>query len=156
MKLYSALPFTKGRNHYEQIAFQYSHHIIYADVRVEHKSEYINAEPGVFPNYDFVRQLKKDLEKDFGSIFKYATHENSILNAIYTQLLDSDEFDKEELINFIKSITNNKQKNILLWKGERDMIDMCELVKKYFYDSYMKGSNSIKVVLPAVIKICSL
>lgn len=151
----SALPFTKGRHPYEQIAFQYSHHIIYADGRVEHKSEYINAEPGVFPNYDFVRQLKKDLEKDFGSIFKYATHENSILNAIYTQLLDSDEFDKEELINFIKSITNNKQKNILLWKGERDMIDMCELVKKYFYDSYMKGSNSIKVVLPAVIKICS-
>ena len=151
----SALPFTKGRHPYEQIAFQYSHHIIYADGRVEHKSEYINAEPGVFPNYDFVRQLKKDLEKDFGSIFKYATHENSILNAIYTQLLDSDEYDKEELINFIKSITNNKQKNILLWKGERDMIDMCELVKKYFYDSYMKGSNSIKVVLPAVIKICS-
>ena len=151
----SALPFTKGRHPYEQIAFQYSHHIIYADGRVEHKSEYINAEPGVFPNYDFVRQLKKDLEKDFGSIFKYATHENSILNAIYTQLLDSDEYDKEELINFIKSITNNKQKNILLWKGERDMIDMCELVKKYFYDAYMKGSNSIKVVLPAVIKICS-
>ena len=77
------------------------------------------------------------------------------MNAIYTQLLDCDEYDKQELIDFIKSITNNKQKNTLLWKGERDMIDMCDLVKKYFYDSYMKGSNSIKVVLPAVIKISS-
>ncbi len=150
----SALPFTKGRHPYEQIAFQYSHHIIYSDGKIEHKSEYINAEPGKFPNYDFVRSLKNDLEFDNGSVFKYATHENSILNAIYDQLIDSDEIDKNELMDFIQSVTNKKENNKLIWRGERDMIDMCDLVKKYFYDSYMKGSNSIKVVLPAVIKIC--
>ena len=150
----SALPFTKGRHPYEQIAFQYSHHIIYSDGKIEHKSEYINAEPGKFPNYDFVRSLKKDLEFDNGSVFKYATHENSILNAIYDQLIDSDEKDKNELMDFIQSVTNKKENNKLIWRGERDMIDMCDLVKKYFYDSYMKGSNSIKVVLSAVIKIC--
>ena len=150
----SALPFTKGRHPYEQIAFQYSHHIIYSDGKIEHKSEYINAEPGKFPNYDFVRSLKKDLEFDNGSVFKYATHENSILNAIYDQLIESDEKDKNELMDFIQSVTNKKENNKLIWRGERDMIDMCDLVKKYFYDSYMKGSNSIKVVLPAVIKIC--
>ena len=150
----SALPFTKGRHPYEQIAFQYSHHIIYSDGKIEHKSEYINAEPGKFPNFDFVRSLKKDLEFDNGSVFKYATHENSILNAIYDQLIDSDETDKNELMDFIQSVTNKKENNKLIWRGERDMIDMCDLVKKYFYDSYMKGSNSIKVVLPAVIKIC--
>jgi len=150
----SALPFTKGRHPYEQIAFQYSHHIIYSDGKIEHKSEYINAEPGKFPNYDFVRSLKNDLEFDNGSVFKYATHENSILNAIYDQLIDSDETDKNELMDFIQSVTNKKENNKLIWRGERDMIDMCDLVKKYFYDSYMKGSNSIKVVLPAVIKIC--
>ena len=150
----SALPFTKGRHPYEQIAFQYSHHIIYSDGKIQHKSEYINAEPGKFPNYEFVRSLKKDLENDKGSVFKYATHENSILNAIYDQLIDSDEKDKDELMDFIKSITNKKENNELVWRGDRDMIDMCNLVKKYFYDSYMKGSNSIKVVLPAVIKIC--
>lgn len=150
----SALPFTKGRHPYEQIAFQYSHHIVYSDGNIQHKSEYINAEPGKFPNYEFVRSLKKDLENDKGSVFKYATHENSILNAIYDQLIDSDEKDKDELMDFIKSITNKKENNELVWRGERDMIDMCDLVKKYFYDSYMKGSNSIKVVLPAVIKIC--
>ena len=150
----SALPFTKGRHPYEQIAFQYSHHIIYSDGKIQHKSEYINAEPGKFPNYEFVRSLKKDLENDKGSVFKYATHENSILNSIYDQLIDSDEKDKDELMDFIKSITNKKENNELVWRGDRDMIDMCNLVKKYFYDSYMKGSNSIKVVLPAVIKIC--
>ena len=57
-------------------------------------------------------------------------------------------------MDFIQSVTNKKENNKLIWRGERDMIDMCDLVKKYFYDSYMKGSNSIKVVLPAVIKIC--
>ena len=150
----SALPFTRGRHPYEQIAFQYSHHIVYSDGNIQHKSEYINAEPGKFPNYDFVRSLKKDLENDKGSVFKYATHENSILNAIYDQLIDSDEKDKGELMDFIKSITNKKENSELVWRGDRDMIDMCDLVKKYFYDSYMKGSNSIKVVLPAVIKIC--
>ena len=149
----SALPFTKGRHPYEQIAFQYSHHIIYHDGKIEHKSEYINAEPGRFPNYEFVRLLKKDLNDDYGSIFKYAPHENTILNAIYNQLIESDEPDKNELIDFIKSITNKKEKTKLVWKGDRDMIDLWDVVKKYFYHPYMRGSNSIKVVLPTIIKI---
>ena len=149
----SALPFTKGRRPYEQVAFQFSHHTISIDGRIEHKSEYINAEPGVFPNYDFVRHLKSSLENDNGSIFKYATHENSVLISIYNQLVESNEEDKLELMKFIKTITNKKEKNEYLWKGERDMIDMCELVKKFFYHPNMKGSNSIKVVLPTVIEI---
>ena len=31
------------------------------------------------------------------------------------------------------------------------MIDMCELVKRYYYDPATKGSNSIKYVLPAIL-----
>ena len=31
------------------------------------------------------------------------------------------------------------------------MIDMFDLVKKYYYDPHMKGSNSIKQVLPAIL-----
>lgn len=42
-----------------------------------------------FPNYDFVRALKQELEGDGGSIFRYATHENSTLVAIDRQLADS-------------------------------------------------------------------
>ena len=33
------------------------------------------------------------------------------------------------------------------------MIDLWDVVKRYFYHPYMKGSNSIKVVLPTIIKI---
>ena len=33
------------------------------------------------------------------------------------------------------------------------MIDLCEEVKKYFYHPYMKGSYSIKKVLPTVLRV---
>lgn len=146
-----ALPFNKGRAPYEQIAFQFSEHIYNEDDTIEHHSQYINNEAGVFPNFEFARALKKSLEKDNGSIFRFATHENSIINAIISQLEESNEADKEELIVFLKSISHSKSQNIQQWCGERDMIDLCEIVKKYYYNPLTKGSNSIKAVLPAVI-----
>jgi hypothetical protein len=54
-----AIPFHAGRRPYEQIAFQFSHHIIREDGTIEHAGEYISFEPGAFPNYDFVRALKE-------------------------------------------------------------------------------------------------
>jgi hypothetical protein len=54
-----ALPFHKGMHPYEQIAFQLSHHIIHENGSIIHQTEWINAEPGHFPSFDFVRALKK-------------------------------------------------------------------------------------------------
>ena len=68
------------------------------------------------------------------------------------QLKDSNEKDKQELIQFIESITTRTEENNLI-EGERKMIDLCDIVKKYFYHPDLKGSNSIKAVLPTVIKI---
>ncbi len=149
-----AIPFNKGRKPYEGIAFQFSHHIVYEDGRIEHKGEYINTEPGLFPNYQFIRALKSELENDDGTIFKYATHENTFLNHIHAQiLLDKEKLnDSEELLQFIESITHNSSSAPYEWRGERDMVDMLEIVKKHYYHPSMKGSNSIKVVLPAVLK----
>ena len=152
MKLASALPFTKGTSPYEQIAFQFSHHTIDIYGNIEHKSEYINVKPGEFPNFLFVKELRDVLVTDNGSVFMYAKHENSILNAIRDQLKDSNEKDKQELIQFIESITTRTEENNLI-EGERKMIDLCDIVKKYFYHPDLKGSNSIKAVLPTVIKI---
>lgn len=95
-----ALPFTANRKPYEQVAFQFSEHVYYEDGSIEHKSEYINAEPGVFPNFDFARALKKSLEMDSRSVFRFADHENTILNEIIKQLNNSNEIDKIELIEF--------------------------------------------------------
>lgn len=146
-----ALPFNKGRRPYEQIAFQFSHHMYFEDGTIEHATEYINNKAGFFPNFDFIRNLKKALENDGGSIFRYSHHENTILNAIYEQLIDSKEKDKDQLIDFIKTISHSKSDSVNKWQGERDMIDLCEIVKNYYYNPLTKGSNSIKEVLPSVL-----
>ncbi len=146
-----ALPFNKGRKPYEQIAFQFSHHKYFEDGTIEHATEYINNKVGFFPNFDFIRNLKKALENDGGSIFRYSHHENTILNAIYEQLLDSDEEDKDQLIDFIKIISHSKSDSAIKWRGDRDMIDLCEIVKNYYYNPLTKGSNSIKDVLPSIL-----
>lgn len=144
-----ALPFNKGLKPYEQIAFQFSYHIYYEDGKIEHANQYINNKAGVFPNFEFIRALKEALEKDNGTIFKYSNHENTILNAIYAQLLDSDEDDKEELIKFIHNISHSKSDSVVKWGGNRDMVDLWDVEKRYYYNPLTKGSNSIKAVLPA-------
>ena len=147
-----AIPFNKGRKPYEGIIFQFSHHLIKEDGTIEHAGQYLIAVPGVFPNYDTVRELKRQLEQDNGTIFRYATHENTYLVFVYNQLLDDPNppADRDELCEFIRTITTSRQ-----WHGTRSMVDLCELVKKYYYDPATHGSNSIKKVLPAILNSSS-
>ncbi len=146
-----AIPFMAGMHPYEQLAFQFSHHIVYEDGRVEHYNEYLNTEIGVFPNFDFIRALKDSLSVNEGSIFRYHNHENTIVNVIYGQLLNSEEPDKEALLDFIETISHNTGRNSRTWSGERDMIDLQKTVVHYYYDPSTNGSNSIKAILPAVL-----
>ena len=155
----TALPFYKGMHPYEQVAFQFSHHVVDkkedGTYSIRHAGQYINTEKGFFPNFEFLRELKKQLEGDKGTVFRYATHENTILRHIRRQLLESNEEDKDDLIAFIESITHEtseeqgRKKEPI--KGPRDMVDLQKIVVDYFYSKSMKGSNSIKAVLPAVL-----
>lgn len=144
-----AIPFNKGRRPYEQIAFQFSHHVMEKDGSYKHAGEWICNEPGKFPNFDFVRALKKELETDEGTIFRYSNHENTVLNQIFEQLLESNVPDRAELMTFIKTITRDAEEG---WTGPRNMEDLCEIVKKFYYHPDTGGSNSIKAVLPAIMK----
>ncbi len=148
-----AIPFSKGVKPYEQIAFQFSHHTVYEDGRVEHSGEFLNVIPGKFPNFEFIQKLKEELENDEGTIFKFAAHENTILNAIYCQLKEYPTVpdNADELCEFIKNISHSGGKTTDVWQGERDMVDLCDVVKKYYYNPRTKGSNSIKAVLPAIL-----
>ncbi len=148
-----AIPITKGRKPYEGIAFQFSHHIVRENGEIEHIGEFLNAGVGVFPNYEFVRKLREELSADEGTIFRYADHENTVLCAIYRQMLADTEkiSDRDELTEFIRSITKSTGKSKEKWEGIRSMVDMLEMVKRFYYDPYMKGSNSIKQVLPAIL-----
>lgn len=146
-----ALPFTKGRKPYEQVAFQFSHHILYEDGRVEHKTEYINDIPGEFPNFKFAEALKLALENDDGTIFRFADHENTIVNAILKQMDDDPSQNDEELIIFLKSISHSSRNSIEKWQGERDMVDLRKIILHYYYNPLTNGSNSLKYVLPAIL-----
>lgn len=145
-----ALPFYEGMRPYEQIAFQFSHHVIERDGTVRHAGQYINTAKNHFPNFEFVEALKRQLEGDGGTIFRYASHENSILRTIHAQLAESDYAKKDELMAFIDSITHYKVGKAE-YAGPRDMVDLLEIVRRYYYHPSMKGSNSIKVVLPAIL-----
>ena len=148
------IPFTAGRHPYEMIAFQYSHHQVEKDGTVRHAGQFLLAEPGVFPNYQFLRALKAALEEDQGTIFRYSHYENTILNCIYSQLMEDQTppEDRDELLGFIKTISHRSSGSGYLWKGARDMVDQLDLVKRYYYHPKTNGSNSIKYVLPAVLQ----
>lgn len=148
-----AIPFNKGERPCLGLAFQFSHHILHENGLVEHASEYFNDRIGVNPNLDFIRALKISLENSTGTIFRYAPHENTYLNMIRAQLKTQDSIlDKEELILFIESISQPTKDTKDKWKpGIRNMVDLWYLVKRYYYNPQMKGSNSIKKVFPAIL-----
>jgi len=139
-----AIPFNKNRRPYETIAFQFSHHIIDKNGNIRHAGQYINIAPGYFPNFDFIKELKNQLDKDNGTVFRYAAHEKTVLSSIQRELIDinKDEFpDKDEYIDWITDLT----------VGNRAMVDLCQTVKNYYYSPRMGGSNSLKYVLPAIL-----
>jgi hypothetical protein len=139
-----ALPFFAGMRPYEQIAFQFSHHVMHADGRVEHAGEFLMTEPVAFPNFAFARALKRELENDQGTVFMWSPHENTILNKIVDQIAETSNPppDGEELSEFMKSLVRD---------GNRAMYDLCRLSKEAYFHVSTKGSNSIKKVLPAVM-----
>ena len=149
-----AIPFGANQAPYEGIAFQFSHHTVEADGTVKHSGEFLNAEPGSFPNFDFVRSLRDQLNGDNGTIFRYSHHENTYLNLILEQLRNDADIvsDKDELTEFIKSIAKPAVNSEEQWTPNREMLDLLELVKRYYFDPATKGSNSIKYILPSVLR----
>ena len=144
-----ALPFYEGMRPYEPVAFQFSHHVMEADGSVRHAHQFLCAEPGEFPNYKFAQELKSALDKDDGTVFMWSHHENTILSKIILQLTEDSNRpeDTEDLISFIRC---------LIKMGDREMVDLCKIAEKTFFHPDTKGSNSIKKVLPAILKVSSV
>jgi hypothetical protein len=140
-----ALPFFKGMRPYESLAFQFSHHVIEQDGSVRHLGEYLLAEPGVYPNFEFVRALKAALSHDDGTIFRWSNHENTVLEHIAEQIRKSDPVlpDANELLAFIAGITKG---------GTREMVDLAKIAERAYFHPETKARVSIKKVLPAVLK----
>jgi hypothetical protein len=57
------------------------------------------------------------------------------------------------LLEFIDTITEEKINNKKR-RGHRNMVDLAEIVRNFYYSTVAGGSNSIKKILPAIIHDC--
>ena len=150
-----AIPLYANYKPYQGLCFQFSHHQMEADGSYEHKTEYLGIGIDENPSFEFVAKLYDALSQDEGTIFMYSHHENTYLNYMIALLDEKSPFDKaqtEEYIHFLKSISKPSSSSKITWEvGPRMMVDMAEIIKKSFWHPMMKGSNSIKVVLPAIL-----
>ena len=150
-----AIPFYKGYAPYHGVSFQFSHHILHEDGRLEHAGQHLGPGQGTDPTFEFVQELHRSLSKDKGAVFMYSHHENTYLNYAHELLRVHSPFplaETKELLEFLQSLTKPTDRNEGRWTaGPRLMVDMAEMVRNHFWHPRMAGSNSIKAVLPAVL-----
>ena len=125
-----AIPFIEGTRPYQQLTFQYSLHILKDDKsKLEHK-EFL-ADPS---DSDFIRKFTKSLIKDIpdnGSVIIY----NKSFEPARNKEIEKMYPEYKEALDRINS----------------NMIDFMEpFFKRHYYSKEMKGSHSIKYVLPAL------
>ena len=147
-----AIPFGRGRRPYETVAFQFSHHVMHADGQIEHRDQFLEATPGVDPCLPFLRALRDALNTDDGTVFRWAAHENTVLNQLRTRLLadPAPPDDAAVLVAFIESITVYEVNGKKI-PGPRNMVDLCELAERFYFHPQTRGSSSLKKVLPALM-----
>lgn len=143
-----AVPFHKGARPYGLVAFQFSHHTLEQDGTITHRTEFLQATPGVDPNYEFIRALHRALA-DTGTVFIWSAHENTCLKELRKQLRKdaTPPADAADLAAFIDTLVYDQNQ-----QGTRTMVDLCALASDVYFHPDTKGSSSIKVVLPSVLK----
>lgn len=140
-----ALPYHRGRTPHDQILFQFSHHVMDAQGRVEHRTQCLQAEPGVAPSVPVLRALRDALAGDDGSVVHWWTHEASVLKAIRAQIVLDKPDDAETLVAFVDSLVGGN-------KTPGRLQDLGVLVSKTVFYPGTGGSSSIKKVLPAALR----
>jgi hypothetical protein len=127
----TAVPIFDGTRPYQQFVFQYSLHIEYENGELEHKEYLAEANPNIDPRKGFVEQLIQNCGT-IGDVLVYNIgFEKGKLNdlkALYPIHAD-------ELNNIIGRL--------------KDL--MTPFQKKWYYTPEMKGSYSIKYILPALV-----
>jgi hypothetical protein len=148
-----AIPFFAGQRPYANIAFQFSHHVVDAEGRVEHRTQFLSTAPGRNPNLEFVRSLR-DALGSVGTVFMWTPHERTTLNSILEELEQASHLlaDAPELKAFIRSLTEQGGGSGEPGSGSRALVDLCDLGRRAFFHPATKGSSSIKKVLPAVMR----
>lgn len=124
-----SVPQWRGVSPYEQIPFQYSLHIDYGDGKLEHR-EFLATE-GMDPREELAKRLLVDIPQDVMVMAYNASFEKGVIKRLAK--------DFENLSERLNSIASN-------------IVDlMIPFANKDYYHPQMKGSYSIKKVLPALV-----
>lgn len=138
-----AIPYHKNMRPYEQVTFQWSCHKINSpDSEPEH-FEWINLNES-FPNFEFAKTLMDCIGND-GTVFMWATHENTALRDIFEQL-EIYRHEDIKLRNWLNELVKFGEE----YHGR--LVDMNALTLKHYFHPEMKGKTSLKYVLPAIWK----
>jgi len=137
-----ALPSSAGSRPYGQVAFQWSCHILDRPGGTVRHAEWLDTESDD-PTVGFLESLRT-LLGDKGTIYHWGSYEVSITR---------------ELVNTLRG--DKARAGLIAWAdrawghgtgkeavpSERTL-DLCDLSRRHYYHPGMKGSHSIKVVLP--------
>ena len=145
-----AIPFHKDSAPYEQVAFQFSHHVVEKNGTIRHEGEWISLKRGQWPNADFLKELQKDLSKDGGSILHYANHEQQVLRDMADQVERTD----PRLASWARGLMDSSKGDH--GQGMGRMVDLKKILEARYYHPLAGGSNSLKKILPSILQTSSL
>jgi hypothetical protein len=131
-----ALPYHLGMRPFELVAFQWSCHTLPTPGMQPTHREWINCEQA-YPNVEFARSLREAVG-DKGVLLTWSNHERTTMRTI-AEKIEAYFPAEAELASWLRGVT----------VGGR-IVDMCALAKEGYFHPEMKGSLSIKYVLPAI------
>lgn len=140
-----AIPFHAGHRPYQQILFQFSHHVVSPDGAVRHANECLIFEGVASPSIDVVRRLRDSLKDDAGTVLHWYPHERTVLKAIRAEIEAVAPPDSANLIEFLEQMGLEKDSTGRLF-------DLGVLVKNQVFLPGTGGSSSMKKFLPAVLR----
>ena len=141
----AAIPFHKDSAPYQQVAFQFSHHLVEKDGHIRHEGQWISLQRGHWPNEDFLKNLQAQLSQDGGTILHYAHHEQQVLE----DMADQVENRNARLAAWARGLMNSSKGDHGQGKGR--MVDLQKILLQRYYHPLARGSNSLKKILPAIL-----
>jgi len=141
-----ALPSAAGCRPYGQVAFQWSCHVIDNPGASPRHVEWLDTENDN-PNLGFLESLRKLLGEQ-GTIYHWADYEVTVTRELADEIRG--DASQTDLVSWVdRNWGHGRGKHEV--KSER-CLDLLEISRAHFYDPAMKGSHSIKKVLPVVWK----
>lgn len=145
------IPIRKGGKAYEILVFQFSCHTLFENGDLNH-TEWLNTEPGCYPNDKMVRAFLKIPQINSGTFIQFSPFEKNAFKKIRRQLKTMELSDKEYLLEEIHHIISRPDSNR---PHGPYFADMYRLIKSYYYNKYMDGNLGMKSALHGFLQISS-